>query len=37
MKDLVETKVLLLDENGNLDASAKIQNIPQEKSFVRFR
>lgn len=36
MKDLVETKVLLLDENGNLDASAKIQNIPQEKAFVRF-
>lgn len=36
MKDLAETKVLLLDENGNLDASAKIQNIPQEKAFVRF-
>ena len=36
MKDLAETKVLLLDENGNLDGSAKIQNIPQEKAFVRF-
>ena len=37
MEDLIREKVLLVDEDGLLTANRKINNILQEKAFVRFR
>lgn len=36
IKDLVESKVLKLNEKGTLDEKETIQGIPQTKAFVRF-
>ncbi|MDO4265694.1 MAG: type I-C CRISPR-associated protein Cas8c/Csd1 [Eubacteriales bacterium] len=35
-EDLVSSKILVLDGDGKLDENVKIQNIPQEKVFIRF-
>ena len=35
--DLVQEKVLLINEDGTLQSDKKIQEVLQEKSFVRFR
>jgi len=37
IKDLIREKVLIVDDDGFLLASKKVQNIAQEKAFVRFR
>jgi len=37
LSDLIDSKILECDDVGNLSDSAKIQNIPQTDSFIRFR
>ncbi len=36
IKDLVESNILLLNEEGKLDKTRKLQNVDQCKAFVRF-
>lgn len=36
IQELIQVKVLEVDEHGYLDETARIQNIPQSKAFVRF-
>lgn len=36
IRDLVQQKVIELDENNQIDGEVKIQGMPQNKAFVRF-